>query len=865
MGSRYKIIRPLKVSLLDRVLEADQKQVFCLSIFLLTPFEGNSLLHSEQDLWNTLASELGKELILDQGIYKLRGEVLVTGRFYSPTKRPVRAHKVRIEIGPVNKTLYIFGNRFWKRTKTGAWTITDPEPLNELELSYSNAFGGSKFDKNPMGKGIEPVTLSSGETLIPLPNIELPDQLIVSKGDRPNPAGFGPLDITWPQRAKKAGTYDKKWLKERFPGFAEDMDWTIFNMAPEDQQIDGFFNGDEWFYFENMHAEKPSLKGRLPGLRVRCFVTQRKEGQEVFKEVSTRIDTVWFFPHIEKVLLIYRGMVEVADEEATDILHLLIGCEGPKDEPRAVEHYKKALEKRIDEESGDLNMLDESDLLPAGEPSFISEIMSSEPDEEDLFSKNMEVKMKREKEKAIKKLQELGLEPSEAFKEQDPVPEINMDNLVELPGMIQELEKKAEQIQKEMEDRARRMAEGFGLDLEELKEEARKRERRWPKFSANETIQRLKEFGIQDPNIEAKLREVEEQINSSLRPAAHYLPPSYPPDGREKEDRKAIVLRAKEEGLSLADIDLAYVDLTGLDLRGIDLSKAYLEGAVLHGTNLEGANLSGAILVRAKIKESNFKGANLCETNLGHTDIVSTDFSFCNMKNSVLAEAKVKKTVFNDAQLDESDFTKAEICECSFDGAIVKETMFMETEFTRCTLRSSDLSDSIFLYATLNECDFSEARLTSATFVKVPGKGTMFKAADFSKCCVTDGSDFSESNFGGAFLRDANFRGTKLVATHFDKADLSGADLSQCELKEASFLFSVAKETQFVKSDLTNCKMQYINLMKGSLQKALLFHTNLRESNLYGVDFIRVKIQDADFSGANLKKAYLERWKDQKT
>ena len=94
-----------------------------------------------------------------------------------------------------------------------------------------------------------------------LPNIEHHDKLIRSQKDRPTPAGFAPYDVAWPQRMSKAGTHDKKWLKTRFPGFAEDMDWTMFNAAPDDQQNPGYFSGDEAFVLENMHPGKSVLEG----------------------------------------------------------------------------------------------------------------------------------------------------------------------------------------------------------------------------------------------------------------------------------------------------------------------------------------------------------------------------------------------------------------------------------------------------------------------------------------------------------------------------------------------------------------------------------------------------------------------------
>ena len=185
----------------------------------------------------------------------------------------------------------------------------------------------------------------------PLPNIEDPKRLVNSPGDRPLPAGFGPYDLTWPQRFNKAGTYDKKWMKERFPGFAGDMDWTIFNMAPDDQQMEGAFKGDESFTLEFMHPEKARLAGQLPGAVARCFVNQKTAEGEVFKEVSTKLDTAWFFPHAERGVLVYHGYTRVAEDDASDVLQIVAAVE-EMGAPRPVEHYKGVLAARLDKETG---------------------------------------------------------------------------------------------------------------------------------------------------------------------------------------------------------------------------------------------------------------------------------------------------------------------------------------------------------------------------------------------------------------------------------------------------------------------------------------------------------------------------------
>jgi hypothetical protein len=147
-----------------------------------------------------------------------------------------------------------------------------------------------------LGKGLPDEPEADRTTPLALPNVEDPKQLIGSQRDRPAPAGLGPLDSTWPQRAAKCGTYDDQWYQQRFPGLADDIDWTFFNTAPDDQQIEGFFEGIETFTIEGMHPDVPVIEGQLPGLRPRCFITHREEKAQTFKEVDLHLDTACGVP-----------------------------------------------------------------------------------------------------------------------------------------------------------------------------------------------------------------------------------------------------------------------------------------------------------------------------------------------------------------------------------------------------------------------------------------------------------------------------------------------------------------------------------------------------------------------------------------
>jgi uncharacterized protein YjbI with pentapeptide repeats len=312
---------------------------------------------TEQELWKAVPDQLGGDAFLDMGMAKPRGEVVVTGSCFAPRGTERVASEISLRVGEKRKALNVFGNRFWEEKGGVMKLIKDPEPFTEMPVTYQNAFGGDGFDKNPLGKGIHPGDMPDGRKRIPLPNVEDPRHLVGAPSDRPHPAGFGPLDLMWPQRMKKQGTYDDKWKNERWPWFPDDMDYEFFNVAPEDQFIQGFFRGDETVEIVNMHPDMQVINSRLPRLRVRCFVTKknnpRSTGQdnEIFQEVSTRIDTVWLFPTILRGVAVYRGTTEVKDDEFADVSRIFLRSEGMDEEPKPIEYYyeeqKKAMDRKV--------------------------------------------------------------------------------------------------------------------------------------------------------------------------------------------------------------------------------------------------------------------------------------------------------------------------------------------------------------------------------------------------------------------------------------------------------------------------------------------------------------------------------------
>jgi hypothetical protein len=344
-----KVFKKEEHSLLFRPLELEGEPHLALGVCLYFNLLDPEQLQTEQELWRDLSDQMGEDFMFDQALPKPRGEFLVTGACHNPDGQRTRSH-LSVRVGRVSKRLYVFGDREWKNL-----VVTEPKPFTAMPVAWSNAFGGPGFERNPLGKGAAAVVGDDGRVRRPLPNLEYPDQLIGAESDRPEPAAFGPLDVMWPQRAAMRGTYDQAWLDERWPyGYPRDMDPEFFNCAPRDQRIDGYFRGDESIEIVNMHPDHPHVVSRLPGRRVRLFMTRKadfelfpvdRQFEEVFAEIPLRIDTVWLLPGVLRGVALYRGVARVADEEYEDVSRVLIRTEWAAEEPRPVEEYYEMMKR----------------------------------------------------------------------------------------------------------------------------------------------------------------------------------------------------------------------------------------------------------------------------------------------------------------------------------------------------------------------------------------------------------------------------------------------------------------------------------------------------------------------------------------
>jgi uncharacterized protein YjbI with pentapeptide repeats len=862
-----RIVKATKLPVLTRVVEVAQRPVLHAAAIIGFPLSAPRALVDELACWAITGAQLGEQGMLDESVAKVRAELLVAGAFHALAGKPVTASHVRARVGNVDKRLAVVGDRWWRDG-----IPSEPEPMVAMPIDWTHAFGGPRFGRNPYGKGAELVEVD-GRKLRPLPNVEPFGNLMRAPSESPEPAGFRPLDVTFEQRRKRSGTYDRRWLEEHFPGLPPDMDPGFFNVAPEDQWLQGFWRGDEEFLVENMHPDTPRIQGQLPGLVARAFVTQRTAEGERFVEIPLRCDTVWLFPSADFGAVILHGALGVADDDAADILHLVAACE-EAGRPRPAEHYQAALVRRLDPDEGALAGLSDSDLMPSRESGVASNIGEMDLGRwlkgENLAAAHGRRGAERQRAKARAETLAEGLDPK-SFGLDDPLPEEpaplpdDLDQLVayvqQQEALTEELGARAEEEEARAKERARQDFAEMGLDYDVEAANALRENAGPPRFSAAAHYAQLlrmseesREVGtpiaelerqLADPQWQAALVEQERELRDVYRSAAHLQPSPAPMSAEASERARALAEAAIGSGERLAERDFTGANLAGVRLRGLDLSRALLEASDLAGCDLSGANLEGAVLAKANLTGANLTGARLRGANLGGATLHRAVLDAADLTDAILSRAELAGASFAGATLEGADLLFTKFDRADLSGAKLPGVTVVHADLCGVRFVDADVSDSDFIECQLDGADFSRAKMHQTTFVACRGSAVRFCAAELRQGIFVHGSAFPKADFSDATMEKANLRGTSLVGAVLDRANLEGADLSECDATEASFDRAVLTGGMMIRTKLVRASLQGANLMDVLLSKAEVQGASFTGANLFRADMSRARGDDA--------------------
>ena len=854
-----RFIKPQCLGLLVRPIAYGG--AYRLGIAGLTAFDLDrpETLLPEAALWDLVGRELGADGVIDAGIPKACGEVLVVGHAYPPSG-PAPHCPVRVQAGPIDKTIYAIGDRRWRDGLP-----TEPEPFERMPLTWERAYGGEGFSANPSGRGYAPEGVSPAR----LPNLERPGQLIATPRDRPWPAGLGPLDPMWAPRAQRAGTYDDEWLKTEYPGFASDVDWRYFNVAPDDQHLGGSFAGGEPIALTNLHPERARIVSSVPGHQLRCLV---KRG-EATQDVALAPTTLWLFPGSLRGAVVYHGWAAIESDDAGDVDCLLLAAEDRRS-PRLTRHYMAELERRSSRERAALAVLDDTPLVPEGHDGSWSP--GEGPNLEGRLLARAEQRRTKQFEDARARVVAMGLDPDE-FAPEPPAP-VTVPSLQDLPIVAEQLRADAERRLAEekarldaKKDEVRRMLEAAGVDPGDfIPEEDADPPVGPPSFRAEAERQRLRELAAatratgmdasfidelaDGPAQVAVYEDTEQKLGQLYRASAHHNWTSRASRSVPSAAPAAALLERVARGESVGGVDFTGVILEGADLAGADLSGAYLEGAVLRGCTLRGARLSEAVLAGATIERCDLAGAALASANLGRVLATDSDLREAALDGAILAGATIERCDLRSARLDSVDLTEAALLGCDLRGAALLRTVLMKARLEGSTFAGALLHEAAFLELDVRGLDFEGATLENAIFYACDASGARFTGANMTSARFIQAARLDRAELSRAKLGSANLRGASMVSCVLTGAVLDGADLSEADLTGANLDGARLRGALMIRTKLLGASMKSADLLDALASKADLRRADLEGASLHGADLSLTQREEAVLARADLTR-----------
>jgi uncharacterized protein YjbI with pentapeptide repeats len=847
-----EIFRPLQLGFSHQVLEQDRKFFFIASATMGIKLDTGEALLDLYYLKDVFAS-MGENILPDMGMPKPNAEFLVTGCFFARNGQPVTGGEVKVTLGRKEKKLFVFGPRRWE-----AGFPCTPEKINAMSVDYTNAFGGPGFEKNPEGIGYKDGLL---------PCIENPDRLVASPNDKPDPSGFGPVSPMRQQRMQYQGTYGSDYREQYFPGYPADFDWKYFLCAPSDQWAPQYFKGNENFAVHHMHPDIPLIQGHLPGLHARCFLEQKKGGGTVFGELPLKLDTVWLFPEKLTALLIFRGVLEVADDEAQTITHVLAAYEDLSGETRSPEYYKKAFEKRKNSGDGLLKNLNTRDLIPQSHRCameiLMDEAFANDSDSElsnnidakaDAITRMVDEKMEQAIQETESSIENIGISD-------DAWTMLSDDARAHMPGKkggldIRALVKKTSDTPADPEtalfmnqleaalpgistgDPRKLDMKNFSFDkIDEI-------------MAAAEALAEKKETNVKTV-VKREMEKGRKKIVQQLQDIEKQI----------ENNRKTAVAGAKEQ-------------LTDLEESKIAIQKS-LEA--LDGINFDSSVIPRSPLPRVDadeiITQLNFPLPEidpLLMDAMQHLQAMkktgARDQDTIRMEQTIQEKMKTGQNQRDDALAQARDAVKD--AEKNFKESYIMAAHFMDeglsphkqslaglkSQFLKAvsdneTVSCGDWACIDLEGENLDGIDLSGAYLEQANFKGASLKGANLSYAIMPRAVLEDadlaGANLKGANIGAANARRAVFSGSDLSLARLSKGDFTGADFSNAKLEEIETL-----EILISGADFTNACMPKVIFLDTMFSNTIFVNSDLQASA-----FMKCRIEACDFSKAVLNRS----------
>lgn len=837
---------------------------------------------SEQQAWKTLTGIFTDEPF-DLTLKKWRSGFGVAGSAIAPHNRPVTGLTVSAGVGELQKSILVIGDRQWTRAATG-WQSSAPQLFAEMPIGLARAFGAKGFASNPHGRGKALTPEDPTGTL--LPNVEAPYSPVLRPADTPEPAGLGLLAQGDPRQTRWLGRLDVRWQRERLPWLPDDTDPRWFDRFPQDQCRDSYWKGDESWFAENMNADQPSLRGRLPGLRPR-LLARCIAGPDARFELPLDLDTVWLLPNTKQLLILYRAELATQREDAEDVLGLAVFTE-KMNEPAGAPAHWAAIWKNSQEEALQPAPVVPPEMTPEVAEQAVATLKEAESYAQAALAHRAAVT------KALADARASALAQAEqsmrhygmgTLQGRTPKDGLLVDASSQPPPLAWPAEPAAFKAEvtkyvttslAEGENQARNQWKNLGQDFDSARARARARPAAVPdpvRAIMNsslaperkaEVMQRFKTFDAkiaalqgQAADLSARARVMQANTQAPVQPPqldVLPLPDEALPQGpRTPLDRQALLAR-RQQGKSAQWTLLQDLDLAGQDLSGMDFT-----GSLLNACNLQGADLSHADFTDCQFDDCTFE-----HVRASHAHFTRARFNACRAASASLTEtdfqqAYLRACTFQNADLRASIWKAAKLTACDFSKANFDDAQCLQISLTDCLLPGVHALNAAFIRATFSKCVLADATfdasdLTGATLLGCEAMRARFVGANLKGLRTLKGTDLRQANLSRAQLEKASMQDTNLSQASLRESCLSHGFLKNCDLTGTDAWHLQARRADFTGSCIVRASWRGANLMQARMNQVVLQDVDLTGANLHAAETRTARVQ-----GLKLEQALLTR------
>ncbi len=834
---------------------------------------------------------------------KPRTDVLLHATCHVPGGMPTTHCEAGFGVGAWNKKVRVVGDRTWRVGLFGR-RPGEAQPFTSMPLDWEHAYGGVNYADNPAGKGFD------GDLL---PNVEFPAHVLTSYRQKVPPAGFLPINRMWRSRMAKMGSANSSYLEKRFPLQPEDFDWTYFNEAPDDQQLEHPLRGDEQLHFSNLHPEVSEWLVRLPGTRIRCFVeddammvANNGNGPSRIREVEMRCDTI--FAHVDDgyIHLLWRGMLPIRSENRAEVRKFYL-VEEPLDAPQPAEVHLAAMAKAKDmgeklatevEAAVAATKVKVAGILgryglamPADPPADAKPGPSDQQLASFPFNPNGPLppsaagsqgdidRASALREQAMQEFRVLGKANGVDVDGTPSTKPVNIlaDYKKGLEDSITQLTAQGQPVPKALRDQLKAVSTpggdpfGIGAIAAEFKKAGM-------------------DLGASGNPLAVALASGDTATFLAAAQNRSAASPNSPLPGATPAPATSAVVSLSASAVVGAGTQVAVVDITTgvafpppaprpvgamsrADTQAFIDQGSRFTGQVMYGADCSQLDLSGHDFTGAMLNEACFRGAKLVGATFSSTLLRNADFIGADLRGAKLNFGDYQGADFSGACLAEAVFNEVAFCSCRFAGADLRGATLNSVLMESVDFSGANLGEAMVAKGVWLKCRLDQAHAVRSCWSEVLITESSLLEADFSRATIHDSvlmgcsaqrlrlvaadlkgmRAFNGTDLQGAVLVGAMMRDTSWMYVRLDEADFSHGDLRQ-----ANFMFSSCLKTRFTSADLKLAMLRHARLQGADLRRANLCQATFGRADLTLADLRESNCYETDFQDAITLQAHFE-------